>query len=81
MSTPDTAVSILEALVKNLNIPVTAKIRCYPDTDKTVEFAQRLEATGISALAIHGRLKVHIFFLVYFSRVQVIIRETYSFNF
>ena len=62
MSTPDTAVSILEALVKNLNIPVTAKIRCYPDTDKTVEFAQRLEATGISALAIHGRLKVHIFF-------------------
>merc|ERR1712242_180463 len=57
MNTPDTAVSILEALVKNLNIPVTAKIRCYPDTDKTVKFAQRLEATGISALAIHGRLK------------------------
>ena len=58
MATPDKAVAILEALVKNLSIPVTAKIRCYPETQKTVDFAKRLEATGISALAIHGRLKV-----------------------
>ena len=58
MSTPDRAVAILTSLVKNLRIPVSAKIRCYSDTQKTVDFAKRLEATGISALAIHGRLKV-----------------------
>lgn len=58
MNTPDIAVAILEALVKNLKVPVTAKIRCYEDTQKTVDFAKRLAATGISALAIHGRLKV-----------------------
>jgi len=57
MSTPDRAVAILTSLVKNLRIPVSAKIRCYSDTQKTVDFAKRLEATGISALAIHGRLK------------------------
>ena len=72
MSTPDKAVSILEALVKNLNIPVTAKIRCYPDTEETVKFAQRLEATGISALAIHGRLKVFNSFVFFFVK-----NETY----
>ena len=64
MNTPDIAVAILEALVKNLKVPVTAKIRCYEDQQKTVDFAKRLAATGISALAIHGRLKV---FLAFFS--------------
>ena len=58
MSNPDTAVAILEALVKNLSVPVSAKIRCYEDQAKTVDFAKRLANTGISALAIHGRLKV-----------------------
>merc|ERR1712106_669511 len=52
MSTLDRAVAILTSLVKNLRIPVSAKIRCYSDTQKTVDFAKRLEATGISALAI-----------------------------
>ena len=34
-----------------------AKIRCLSSIEETVEFARRMEATGISALAIHGRRK------------------------
>ena len=67
MNTPDIAVAILEALVKNLKVPVTAKIRCYEDQQKTVDFAKRLAATGISALAIHGRLKVLLIMLLIFT--------------
>ena len=46
------------------------QIRCYPDTEETVKFAQRLEATGISALAIHGRLKVFNSFAFFLSRTR-----------
>ena len=57
MKNPENAQNILRALVNNLKIPVTAKIRCFESIELTVEFAKKLEATGISALAVHGRLK------------------------
>merc|ERR1711973_1059544 len=57
MRTPDLAVEILETLVKNIKIPVTCKIRCLGTIEETVNFAKRMETTGISALAIHGRFK------------------------
>jgi len=57
MKNPENAQNILRALVNNLKIPVTAKIRCFESIELTVAFAKKLEATGISALAVHGRLK------------------------
>lgn len=51
------AVDILETLVKNISIPITCKIRILPDLDDTIALVKRLEATGISAIAIHGRTK------------------------
>jgi len=57
LNTPDLAESILKALVRELKIPVTCKIRCLKTLEQTVEFAKRMEKTGIAALAIHGRQK------------------------
>ncbi|XP_017882143.1 tRNA-dihydrouridine(20) synthase [NAD(P)+]-like isoform X2 [Ceratina calcarata] len=52
---PETAAHILRTLVNNLSISVTCKIRVLPDLDKTIEFCQLMQSTGISAIAIHGR--------------------------
>lgn len=52
---PETAASILKTLVDNLNIPVTCKIRVLPDLKKTIELCNLLVATGITAIAVHGR--------------------------
>ena len=38
--------------VKNLKVPVTAKIRVFEDIDKTVEYAKMIEKTGISVRII-----------------------------
>jgi len=55
LSTPDLAAAILDKLVKNLSIPVTAKIRCLSNISETVNFCDKLAKTGISLLSIHGR--------------------------
>jgi tRNA-dihydrouridine synthase len=34
--------------VKNLKIPVTAKIRVFEDIGKSVEYAKMIESTGIA---------------------------------
>lgn len=34
--------------VKNLKVPVTAKIRVFEDIDKTVEYAKMIEKSGVS---------------------------------
>lgn len=38
-----------------MNIPVTCKIRLLKSSQHTVELARRIEKTGVSALAVHGR--------------------------
>ncbi|XP_028245414.1 tRNA-dihydrouridine(20) synthase [NAD(P)+]-like isoform X2 [Glycine soja] len=40
---------------RNLNTPVTCKIRLLKSPHDTVELARRIEKTGVSALAVHGR--------------------------
>ena len=57
MKNPENAENILRALVNEVEVPVTAKIRCFESINETVKFALRLESTGIAALAVHGRLK------------------------
>lgn len=57
MSNPDTAKSILRALVGGLQVPVTCKIRIFPDVEQTLELAAGLEACGIAAITVHGRTR------------------------
>eukprot|EP00842_Homolaphlyctis_polyrhiza_P007107 jgi/Hompol1/986/HPOL_002625-RA len=58
---PDLLESILLALVRNLSIPVTCKIRLLDAKDgktsmeRTVELMQRLEKTQIAAIGVHCR--------------------------
>lgn len=51
----DLTIECLNALVKNIETPITCKIRVLENDDETVEFVRRLEETGIQMLTIHGR--------------------------
>ncbi|KAI8321918.1 FMN-linked oxidoreductase [Martensiomyces pterosporus] len=57
MSDPDRLCSILDALVKNINLPISCKIRVFDDVDKTLDLIKRIAATGVSALTVHCRTK------------------------
>ncbi|GFR49654.1 hypothetical protein Agub_g11796, partial [Astrephomene gubernaculifera] len=52
---PELAEDILKTLRRNLNLPVSCKIRVLDDPRDTVELARRLASCGICALAVHGR--------------------------
>ena len=55
---PEVAEDILKTLRRNLNIPVTCKIRLLERSDdvrSTVEFVRRLEAAGAQAIGVHMR--------------------------
>lgn len=49
------SLQILTTLKRNLDTPVTCKIRLLKSSQDTVELARRIEKTGVSALAVHGR--------------------------
>lgn len=57
MAKPDTAKEILRALVAGLDVPVTCKIRIFPDVDRTLELAAGLAECGIAAITVHGRTR------------------------
>lgn len=57
MSQPEKAKAILTLLVQNLKVPVTCKIRVFPNVDDTLNFVKDLVSTGIAAIAVHGRTK------------------------
>ena len=59
MREPELVESILKAVVKSVNIPVTLKIRTgwCPETKNGLEIARLAEDCGISALAVHGRTR------------------------
>jgi tRNA-dihydrouridine synthase B len=54
---------ILEAVVNAVNVPVTLKIRTGPEPQRRngVEIARIAEASGIAALAVHGRTRADRF--------------------
>ncbi|KAI4328090.1 hypothetical protein L6164_020477 [Bauhinia variegata] len=52
---PELIQDILTTLRRNLDTPVTCKIRLLQSSNDTVELARRIEKTGVSALAVHGR--------------------------
>lgn len=56
-------ISMTEAIVKAVKLPVTVKTRIGWDEEskKIVEIAERLQDTGISALTIHGRTRSQLY--------------------
>ena len=59
MKTPELAGKILEAMVKAVRIPVTVKFRAGWDEEhrNAVEIARIAEASGVAAVAVHGRTR------------------------
>mmetsp|Transcript_3950 Transcript_3950/g.8445 ORF Transcript_3950/g.8445 Transcript_3950/m.8445 type:complete len:489 (+) Transcript_3950:156-1622(+) len=48
---------IVSHLSKNLKVPVSCKIRIFPELERTLDLARRLEASGASLITVHGRTK------------------------
>ena len=63
MKTPDLAARVAEAAVKAVDVPVTVKMRIGWDNEhiNVVDFAKRIESTGVSAVAVHGRTREQMY--------------------
>ena len=63
MKDPQKAGRIVEAVVKAVPVPVTAKFRRGWDMGSCncVEFARILEQAGVSAVAVHGRTRAQVY--------------------
>lgn len=57
MKEKDVVRDIVKTLSDNLSIPVTVKIRMFPDEQETLEFCDMLQAAGCDMLVVHGRTK------------------------
>eukprot|EP00252_Welwitschia_mirabilis_P009105 TRINITY_DN21421_c0_g1_i1.p1 TRINITY_DN21421_c0_g1~~TRINITY_DN21421_c0_g1_i1.p1 ORF type:complete len:409 (+),score=69.05 TRINITY_DN21421_c0_g1_i1:56-1282(+) len=49
--------SLVEKLANHLAVPVSCKIRIFPNIEDTIAYAKMLEEAGCSLLAIHGRTR------------------------
>lgn len=60
---PDLVYDIVKHVVEAVNKPVTVKIRIGYDLDNVncVEIAQKIEAAGASAIAVHGRTRSQMY--------------------
>lgn len=52
---PEVVEDILKTLKRNLNIPVTCKIRLLEDAKETLDLVKLIENCGVDALGVHGR--------------------------
>lgn len=55
LKTPDQLISIVEALIKETNKPISCKIRLLPKIEDTIKLVQRLESIGVTAVTVHCR--------------------------
>ncbi|KAL4064108.1 dihydrouridine synthase-domain-containing protein [Scleroderma yunnanense] len=53
----DLIYKLVNTLHVSLNIPVTAKFRVFPSSEKTVAYARMLESAGAQILTCHGRIR------------------------
>ncbi|XP_020202429.1 tRNA-dihydrouridine(16/17) synthase [NAD(P)(+)]-like [Cajanus cajan] len=49
--------SLVEKLAANLQVPVSCKIRLFPNLEDTLKYAKMLEEAGCMLLAVHGRTR------------------------
>ncbi|XP_023512932.1 tRNA-dihydrouridine(16/17) synthase [NAD(P)(+)]-like [Cucurbita pepo subsp. pepo] len=49
--------AIVEKVASNLQVPVSCKIRVFPNLQDTINYARMLEDAGCSLLAVHGRTR------------------------
>ena len=63
MKTPDHALSLIEAVVEAVDVPVTLKTRLGWDDDmlNAPDIARRAEAAGIKMITIHGRTRCQFY--------------------
>lgn len=57
MHDKDTVRALVTTLATHLRVPVTVKIRVFPDDTETLEFVDMLQAAGCDLLTVHGRTK------------------------
>jgi tRNA-dihydrouridine synthase 2 len=55
LSKPDIVKDILSTLVRNINLPISCKIRLLPELSATVDLVKIIEQAGARAITIHGR--------------------------
>ena len=63
MKTPDHALSLIEAVVEAVSVPVTLKTRLGWDDDSlnAPDIARRAEAAGVQMITIHGRTRCQFY--------------------
>lgn len=57
MEEPELIHAMIRKLHENLKVPVTCKIRVFPELDKTIEYAKGIQAAGCQMLGVHGRTR------------------------
>ncbi|NNE89884.1 MAG: tRNA dihydrouridine synthase DusB [Silicimonas sp.] len=63
MKTPDHALSLIEAVVGAVSVPVTLKMRLGWDEDclNAADIARRAEAAGVKMITVHGRTRCQFY--------------------